>query len=163
MTEDEMVGWHHQLNWHEFEQAPGIGDGQGGLAWCSPWGCKESDTTERLNWTNTHFEFLSWMDSGFHQMLFQHLLRWAYVFLSFVYVVYHIDFAYIEPSLWTWNESHLVMEYDPFYMLLDFVSQYFIENVCICILQRYWPVIFCFSGFFVWFWYQSDSGFTECP
>ena len=50
-TEDEMVGWHHQLDGHEFEQAPGVGDGQGGLACFSPWGHKESDTTERLNWT----------------------------------------------------------------------------------------------------------------
>ena len=49
MTEDEMVGWHHQLNGHEFEQALGVGDGHGGLACCSPWSCKESDTTERLN------------------------------------------------------------------------------------------------------------------
>ena len=47
-TEDEMVGW--QLDGHEFEQAPGIGDGQGSLVCCSPWGCKESDMTERLNW-----------------------------------------------------------------------------------------------------------------
>ena len=46
MTEDEMVGWHHQLNGHEFEQAPGVGDGQGNLAFCSPWGCKELDTTK---------------------------------------------------------------------------------------------------------------------
>ena len=46
MTEDEMVGWHHQLDGHEFEQAPGDGDGQRGLACCSPWGGKESDTTE---------------------------------------------------------------------------------------------------------------------
>ena len=48
-TEDEMVGWHHWLDWHEFEQAPGDGDGQGSLAACSPWGCKELDTTELLN------------------------------------------------------------------------------------------------------------------
>ena len=46
MTEDEMVGWHHQLNGHEFEQALGVGDGQGGLACYSPWGHKELDTTE---------------------------------------------------------------------------------------------------------------------
>ena len=46
MTENEMVGWHHQLDRHEFEQAPGVGDGQGSLAYCSPWGRKESDTTE---------------------------------------------------------------------------------------------------------------------
>ena len=47
--EDEMVGWHHQLNGHEFEQALGDGEGQGSPASCSPWSCKESDTTERLN------------------------------------------------------------------------------------------------------------------
>ena len=44
-----MLGWHHRLNGHEFEQAPGDGEGQGGLACCRPWGRKESDTTERLN------------------------------------------------------------------------------------------------------------------
>ena len=49
MTEDEMVGWHHQFDGHEFEQALGIGDGQGSLACYSPWDRKESDTTERLN------------------------------------------------------------------------------------------------------------------
>ena len=48
--QDEMVGWHHRLNGHEFEQAPGVvGDGQGGLECCGLWGRKESDTTERLN------------------------------------------------------------------------------------------------------------------
>ena len=46
MTEDKMVGWHHQLVEHEFKQALGVGDGQGGLVCCSPWGRKESDTTE---------------------------------------------------------------------------------------------------------------------
>ena len=50
-TEDEMAGWHHRLDGHEFEWTLGIGDGQGGLACCSPWGRKELDTTERLNWT----------------------------------------------------------------------------------------------------------------
>ena len=49
MTEDERVGWHHQLNGHEFDQAVGDGEGQGGLVCCSPWGCKDSDTTEQLN------------------------------------------------------------------------------------------------------------------
>ena len=46
MTEDEMVGWHHRLDGHESEQTLGLDDGQGGLECCSPWGCKESDTTE---------------------------------------------------------------------------------------------------------------------
>ena len=47
--EDEMVGWHHRLNGHEFEQTLGVGDGQGGLACCSPWGHRELDMTEQLN------------------------------------------------------------------------------------------------------------------
>ena len=50
-TEDEMDGWHHWLNGHEFEWTPGGGDGQGGLACCDSWGLEESDMTERLNWT----------------------------------------------------------------------------------------------------------------
>ena len=55
-TEDEMVGWHQWLDGHAFEQAPGAGDGQGSLACCCPWGHKELDTTEWLNWTE-----LNWM------------------------------------------------------------------------------------------------------
>ena len=49
MTDDEMVEWHHRLNGYEFEQALGDGEGQKSLVCCSPWGCKELDTTERLN------------------------------------------------------------------------------------------------------------------
>ena len=51
-TEDEMVGWHHRLNGHGFGWTLGVGDGQGGLACCSSWGHKESDTTEKLNWND---------------------------------------------------------------------------------------------------------------
>ena len=56
MKEDEIVGWHHRLDGHEFEQVSGAGDGQGGLACCSPWGHKQSDTTEltEVNWTETN-------------------------------------------------------------------------------------------------------------
>ena len=50
-TQDEMAEWHHRLDGHESEWTLGDGDGQGGLACCDSWGCKESDTTERLNWT----------------------------------------------------------------------------------------------------------------
>ena len=57
LTEDEMTGWHHRLNSHEFEQAPGVGDGQGRLGCYSSWGCKESDTTEWLNWTDLDWTF----------------------------------------------------------------------------------------------------------
>ena len=52
MTDDEMAGWHHWLDGHEFGWTPGVGAGQGGLVSCSSWGCKESDMTERLNWTD---------------------------------------------------------------------------------------------------------------
>ena len=51
MTEDEMAGWHHWLDGHESQWTLGVGDGQGGLTCCDSWGCKESDTTEQLNWT----------------------------------------------------------------------------------------------------------------
>ena len=63
MIEEEMVGWRHWLYGHEFEQAPGVGDGQGSLVCCSPWGRKESGTTEWLNWTDSSFGiscFTSW-------------------------------------------------------------------------------------------------------
>ena len=63
MTEDKTVGWHHQLNGDEFEQALGVGDGQGSLACCSPWGGKELDTTEQLNWnlvTDGYSHHLQW-------------------------------------------------------------------------------------------------------
>ena len=65
-TEDEMVGWHHQFNGHGFGWTPGVGDGQGGLACCGSWGCKESDMTERRNWTQLNWgpfsqDFLSYL------------------------------------------------------------------------------------------------------
>ena len=55
MTEDEMVGWHHRLNGHEFEKAQGVGVGQGSLGCCSPWGRKQLDTTEWVNWTEVQY------------------------------------------------------------------------------------------------------------
>ena len=57
MTEEEMVGWHHWLDGYEFEETPGVDDGQGGLMSCSSWGHKESDTTELLKWTELNFNF----------------------------------------------------------------------------------------------------------
>ena len=61
MTDDVMVGWHHQLNGHEFEQTPGDGEGQGGLTCCSPWDRKESDTAE---WLNSNNKYSSSMGEG---------------------------------------------------------------------------------------------------
>ena len=77
-TEDEMVGWHHQLNGHEFGWTPVVGDGQAGLACCGSWGHKESDTTEWLNWTELVFYFLIKlfiMYQMYSNMLF-HFLKW---------------------------------------------------------------------------------------
>ena len=67
VTDEEMVGWHHQFNGHEFKQAPGVGDGQGSLECCRSWGHKESDMTKRLNWTDPQRgepNFLYWTASG---------------------------------------------------------------------------------------------------
>ena len=61
-TEDEMAGWHHWLDGHEFEWTPGVGDGQGGLACHDSWGRKESDTTERLNWTELNIMQYGFLD-----------------------------------------------------------------------------------------------------
>ena len=71
MTEDEMVGWHHRLNGHEFEQVLGVGEGQGRLACCSPWGHKESDMTEQL------IE-LDCRPPGYsiHRILYTRILKW---------------------------------------------------------------------------------------
>ena len=64
-TEDEMVAWHHWCDGHEFEQAPGVGDGQGSLACYSPWDRKESDMTEELNWTDWTVTNLAWIFHDF--------------------------------------------------------------------------------------------------
>ena len=59
-TEDEMAGWHHQLNGREFGWTLGVGDGQGGLVCCYSWGRKESDTTEQFNWTELNWFLVKW-------------------------------------------------------------------------------------------------------
>ena len=72
MTENEMIGWHHQLNGHICEWSPGVGDGQGGLACCDSWGRKELDMTERLIWSDCHWSStslpscLEWTTLHFH-------------------------------------------------------------------------------------------------
>ena len=67
MTEDEMAGWHHRLDGHEFEWTAGVSDGQGGLVCCNSWGGKESDTTEQLNWMTPGTELNdTWYWTSFH-------------------------------------------------------------------------------------------------
>ena len=85
-TEDDMAGWHHWLNGHEFEWTSGVGDGQGGLVGCSPWGHKESAMTEWLNWTElktTYSDQLKFENIDFMQViepLEEHRYAWELVF-----------------------------------------------------------------------------------
>ena len=91
MTEDEMVGWHHQLDGHEFEQAPGVGDGQGSLVCCSPWGHKDVDTTERLNWKcwNQQFSLTHLIFSDFNFLkTFMIVLCYHHNIILWEYYVY---------------------------------------------------------------------------
>ena len=88
-TEEEMAGWHHWLDGHESEWTPGVRDEQGGLASCDPWGHKESDTTERLNWTE--------------------LREWSY--LENVYTSISDSSAFPKPSLCSWKFSvHVLLK-----------------------------------------------------
>ena len=110
-------------------------------------------------------EFISGLSILFFDLciLFSASTEMIMWFLVVVDVVYHIDwFACVEPSLWPWDESNLVVVYHLFYMLLDSVCQYFVENFCAHLHQRYWPVVFFFGSISVWFWYQGDGGFIEC-
>ena len=77
MTEDEMVGWHHWLNGHEFGWTLGVGDGQGGLACCGSWGRKESDTTEPLNWTELMEEITPFLVPECHPR--RRFSNWCYI------------------------------------------------------------------------------------
>ena len=92
-TEDEMAGWHHWLNGHESQWTPGVGDGQGGLACCDSWGRKESDTTERLNWTELNWKNTKNIELDSSAMSFcvcmcMCMLSWiVYYFNCFIYTV----------------------------------------------------------------------------
>ena len=89
-TEDEMAGWHHQLDGCEFEWTPGVGDGQGRLACCSPWGCKELDMTEWLYWTELNFEI---RENGAQA----HTLT----YLSYLYSLWYFRSNPKEKEFWT--------------------------------------------------------------
>ena len=79
MAEDKMVGWHHQLDGHELEQALGVSDGQGSLACCCSWGCKESDTVDQLNWKFPLCAYGCMCICMFHAVMWSELcnLNWA--------------------------------------------------------------------------------------
>jgi len=102
MTEYEMVGWHHWLNGHEFEQAPGIGNGQGGLACCRPWGCKESDRTEQLNWTEHSLNdvYLNYFSQN------KFMTSDKYFFFSFAVSMHISCFSPVQLFVTLWNIVH---------------------------------------------------------
>ena len=95
MTEDEMAGWHHRLDGHEFEWTPWVGDGQGGLVCCGSWGRKEWNRTERLNWTDTVYLYHSLLSTIHHLKevwdLWQHTFipfSWLFLYCCYVFHQY---------------------------------------------------------------------------
>ena len=124
-----MVGWHHWLNGHEFEQALGVGDGQGTLACCSPWGRKESDMTEQLKWTEPFLHFLTFsslvvtpypfgiLSTLCKQFLFC-ILYWLFFYPTSQWDIFpgfcprHIYTCFLNSPIgdhicyWIWNVSH---------------------------------------------------------
>ena len=110
-TEDEMAGWHHQLNGEEFVWTPGVGDGQGGLVSCwNSWGHKESDTTERLNWTelNTHYKTQNILFSLINDLnLLQQFLPVSSGLFRLRFPLYMTKTLYF-PSLWEEWKGHSV-------------------------------------------------------
>ena len=104
-TEDEMAGWHHWLDGRESEWTPGAGDGQGGLACCDSWGCKESDTSEQLNWTDTLL-YLRWITNVQPMELFS-VMCWPGWEQGFGENGYMHLYGWV-PLLFTWN-CHIVV------------------------------------------------------
>ena len=107
-TEDEIVGWHHQHNAHECESALGVGDGQGGLAYCGPWGRKELEVTEWLNWTELFHWYFFWaLNFTVHILLKTGLENFERYFTS-MWDEYNcaVAWAFFGISfLWDWNEN----------------------------------------------------------
>ena len=106
MTEDEMVGWHYRLDGHEFEWTPGVGDEQGGLACCDSWGRKESDTTERLNWTEPQpYSFPAFTSSQAYPLVCNCNLDinfWDNLAYPYLYLSIKSDVKNLPPSAWVW-------------------------------------------------------------
>ena len=80
MTEDEIAGWHHWLHGREFGWTPGVGDGQGGLACCNSWGCKQSDRTEWLNWTQWYLSVTDANSAGCIHLPFKKVITLQIIF-----------------------------------------------------------------------------------
>ena len=102
-TEDEMAGWHHQLNGHEFEWTPGVGDRQGGLACCDSWDHKESDMTEQVNWTE-----LNWYIYNYHIV---HLKYLTILFDNYTSIKQTKKNEQGNPVCFTWRDSRYIIKF----------------------------------------------------
>ena len=125
MTEDKMVGWHHRLNGHEFEQALGDGEGQGSLPCCSPWGCKELGMTEQLNnatalyyvhwdtWQFCRFDLRS--DATIHFLTPEgnRMKVSQRDWFSFMYPLTDSVYIYWAPTFWDYTEWGLLLWMQP--------------------------------------------------
>ena len=105
-TEDEMAGWH--LDGRDSGWTPGVGDGQGGLAWCDSWGRKESDTTERLNWTEDillHNWFLRWYFGIYFSTTntFENIAWFLATMFSYRWIINH--WIKLDTSLYLWFKN----------------------------------------------------------
>jgi len=125
---NEMAGWHHWLDGHEFEWTPGVGDGQGGLACCDSWGCKESDTTERLSWTELNWtRWTSGMHSTLIVCIFLHISILSYrknkksltLTLSVVFLIILRKLTKIEAVTASVNNNY----YNPITLLIFYYKQ----------------------------------------
>ena len=122
LTEDEMVGWHHQLNGHEFEQAPGVGDGQGNLVCCSLWSGKESDMTEQLN-SNNHIFFPQWQHQEYERVPILHVLTNTGFFSFCIAAIltdvrWYLTVVWFSFPWWSLMESIFAYTCQPFAYLL---------------------------------------------
>ena len=147
MTEDEMVEWHHWLNEHELEQAPGVGDGWGSLACCSPWGRKESDMTEQLKWTEY---------SSTHTHTHTHTHTTSSLFICWWTIRLFPCHGYLVP-LWTQGciyhfELQFCLDVCPEVGLLDHMT---------AILSVFWgsSILFSIVAALIYILYNTEGGF----
>ena len=140
-TEDEMVEWHHWLDGHEFVQAPGVGDGQGNLVCCSPWGCEELDMTERLN--NKYSKVCS--------LFFQSVN--IIQFLLF-YIQFQL-FSFLSSLFWFWDHPvilfwFLCFQFKIFYLIYSILFLFYLCLLFLCWYFICWDfLLFFVSSVFV--------------
>ena len=104
ITEDEMAGWHHWLDERASEWTLGVGDGQGGLACCDSWGCKESDTTEWLDWTESPFKAVKTIFFYMKAFIIRYLTRFIQQpnYVSAVEQIFNYMFSFLPIMVTTW-------------------------------------------------------------